>query len=73
MKRDLPGITHKMLTQQLRELERDGFLTRKVYAVVPPRVDYTITSSGKESLPLIESLRKLGLKWMDEAGVTARK
>ena len=43
----VPGISQKMLTKTLRELERDGLVTRKVHAVVPPRVDYALTKLGE--------------------------
>src|SRR5947209_347522 len=43
LRRQIPGVTQKMLTQQLRELERDGLMTRTVFAQVPPRVDYAPT------------------------------
>jgi DNA-binding HxlR family transcriptional regulator len=58
--RDLKKVSHKMLTQQLRELEEAGLLTRTVHPVVPPRVDYTITDLGRTSLPAIEALRSWG-------------
>ncbi|GLK77442.1 ArsR family transcriptional regulator [Methylopila jiangsuensis] len=45
--RNVPGISQKMLTQTLRQMERDGMLTRTVHAVVPPRVDYRLTDLGK--------------------------
>lgn len=60
LKRDLGRVTHKMLTQQLRELERSGLVTRTVHAVVPPRVDYAITELGRSALPAIEALRAWG-------------
>ncbi|MEZ5284659.1 MAG: helix-turn-helix domain-containing protein [Vicinamibacterales bacterium] len=60
LRRDLPAISHKMLTQQLRELERHGLITRTVHAVVPPHVDYDITSLGRTALPAIEVLRAWG-------------
>lgn len=69
LKRDIPRITHKMLTTQLRELEQDGFLERKVYAVVPPKVEYSLTQRGKEAIRVIEFIRNYGLQLMDEFGV----
>jgi DNA-binding HxlR family transcriptional regulator len=60
LKRSLGPVTHKMLTEQLRELERDGLLTRTVHAVVPPRVDYAITRLGLSAIPVIERLREWG-------------
>lgn len=60
LRRGLGRVTHKMLTQQLRELERDGLLTRTVFPVVPPRVEYTITPLGRSAVPVIEALRDWG-------------
>jgi DNA-binding HxlR family transcriptional regulator len=60
LKSNLGTITHKMLSQQLRELERDGLITRKAHAEVPPRVEYSITPLGKTTLPIIEALRTWG-------------
>ena len=60
LRRDLARITHKMLAQQLRELERDGLVTRTVHAAVPPRVDYAITELGRRAVPAIVELRSWG-------------
>jgi DNA-binding HxlR family transcriptional regulator len=56
----IPGITEKMLSMQLRQLERDGFVSRKVHAEVPPRVEYALTLHGKTLLPLLEEIAKWG-------------
>lgn len=61
LKRALPGITHKMLTQQLRELEQDGILHRQVYQVVPPRVEYSLTERGQQMQPILEAMQQWGL------------
>lgn len=61
--RDLKKVSHKMLTQQLRELEQAGLLTRTIHPVVPPRVDYTITELGRTALPAIEALRSWGMTY----------
>jgi DNA-binding HxlR family transcriptional regulator len=53
LRRVVPQATQKMLTQQLRELERDGIINRKVYAVVPPKVNYSLTSYGQSLKPLL--------------------
>jgi len=68
LKRSLGRITHKMLTEQLRELERDGLLVRTVYPVVPPKVEYSITPLGQSALPIIEQLRSWGEAFRDQAG-----
>jgi len=57
LKRVVEGISPKMLTQTLKELEDDNLVTRKVYAEVPPRVEYTITANGSELIPAIDSMR----------------
>ncbi|MFG1464503.1 helix-turn-helix domain-containing protein [Xanthobacter sp. DSM 24535] len=54
--RAIPGITQHMLTVQLRELERDGLVSRTVFAEVPPRVDYAITSKARGLKPVIDAL-----------------
>lgn len=73
LKKSLPRITHKMLTTQLRDLERHGLVKRKVYAVVPPRVEYTITPRGRKAIPVVEALRNYGLRLMREAGLAGGK
>jgi DNA-binding HxlR family transcriptional regulator len=69
LKKDIPHITHKMLTSQLRELEEEGFILRKVYAVVPPKVEYSITERGMKAIPVIEVIRNYGLELMEEMTV----
>lgn len=69
LKKDIPHISEKMLTTQLRELESDGFIHRKVYAVVPPKVEYSITKKGEEAIPIINTIREYGLKLIDESGI----
>ncbi|WP_404479011.1 winged helix-turn-helix transcriptional regulator [Novosphingobium sp. BL-52-GroH] len=56
LRRSIPGITQHMLTAQLRELERDGLVSRTVYAEVPPRVDYAITIKARGLAPVIDAL-----------------
>lgn len=69
LKKTLPHITHKMLSSQLRELEKHELVTRKVFAAVPPRVEYTITPRGRKVIPLIKSIRDFGLQMMKEKGI----
>ncbi|MEL7670471.1 helix-turn-helix domain-containing protein [Methanobacterium sp.] len=54
--RELSAITQRMLTKQLRELERDDLVNRKVYAEVPPKVEYSLTAKGKSVIPILKSL-----------------
>ena len=69
LKRAIPHITDKMLTSQLRELEAKGFIHRKVYPVVPPKVEYSMTEKGKTTVPIIETIRDYGLSLMQELGI----
>lgn len=64
LRRLVTGITAKMLTQVLRELEEDKLLTRHVYLEVPPRVEYQLTDTGRELLPFIMLLSEWGRKQM---------
>lgn len=52
----IPDITHKILTKQLRELEENDLIIRKIYSEVPPRVEYTITDKGNEVLPILDMM-----------------
>ena len=65
MQRAIPGITKQMLTKQLRELEADGLIIRKVYAEVPPRVDYSLSDKGHSVLPVIKAMQKWGQAHID--------
>ncbi len=56
LKKHMPNITQKMLTQQLRELEADGMVSRRVYPEVPPKVEYSLTKTGKSVGPILEQL-----------------
>lgn len=58
--RRMPGITQKMLTQQLRDLEGDGLVRREVFAQVPPRVEYSLTELGQKAKPVMEQLCAFG-------------
>lgn len=62
MHRMIEGISKKMLTDQLRELEGDGLINRKIFAEVPPRVEYSISEKGKTLQPIIFQMREWGLK-----------
>jgi len=66
LSRLIPQATPKMLTQQLRELEADGFVFRKVYPVVPPKVEYSLTESGESIIPILKAMFKWGKNRMDE-------
>lgn len=69
LKKDIPHISHKMLTTQLRELEEEGFIHREVYAVVPPKVEYSITNRGRRAIQIVEIIRNYGLELMGEFGI----
>lgn len=60
LRRRMPGITQRMLTKQLRALEDDGLVIRKVYAEVPPRVEYTLSELGESLRPVIDILKAWG-------------
>lgn len=61
LKRKLPDITQKMLTNQLRSLEEDGLITRTVHPVVPPKVEYALTDIGLKMMPILESMYRYGI------------
>jgi DNA-binding HxlR family transcriptional regulator len=67
LKRELPQITQKMLTKQLRELEQDGIVNRFVYNQVPPKVEYSLSDVGKSLLPILTTLSDWGASYADHA------
>ncbi|MBV7273152.1 helix-turn-helix transcriptional regulator [Clostridiaceae bacterium UIB06] len=66
VKKSLPGITQKMLTQQLRELEADGMINRKVYPQVPPKVEYSLTREGQSLMPVLDTMCKWGKEYYNK-------
>lgn len=60
IKKIIPAISQKMLTQQLRELEEDGIVHRKVYPVVPPKVEYSMTDYGRTLTPILDAMEAWG-------------
>jgi DNA-binding HxlR family transcriptional regulator len=64
LRRKIPGVSERMLTQQLRELEEDGIVHREVFAVVPPRVEYSLTAYGKSLAPITQLMCDWGKKHM---------
>jgi DNA-binding HxlR family transcriptional regulator len=62
LRRCIPDATQKMLTQQLRELERDGIVARKVFHEVPPKVEYSLTKYGQTLRPVMTELCQWGKK-----------
>lgn len=63
--RSLQGITQKMLTQQLRELEEEGIIHREVYLQVPPKVEYSLTETGKTLQPILDAMHEWGVKHLE--------
>ena len=62
LRKKIPNVTQKMLTRQLRELEEDQLIIRKVYAVVPPKVEYRLSTLGTSLAPILVALKQWGDK-----------
>lgn len=60
LKKSLGGVSQKVLTAQLRDMEETGILTRKAYAEVPPRVEYSLTELGRSLAPILDAMRSWG-------------
>lgn len=69
LRRDVPRATPKMLTQQLRELESDGLIAREVFAMVPPKVEYSLTALGQSIRPILESMYAWGANYLHRQGL----
>jgi DNA-binding HxlR family transcriptional regulator len=68
LSRGVPGISQKMLTQQLRQMEADNLVSRKIYPEVPPRVEYSLTEIGKSLKPILDAMHRWGAKYMMQNG-----
>lgn len=64
IKKRLPQVTQKMLTSQLRSLEEDRLVSRKVYPVVPSRVEYSLTELGEKIIPILELMHTFGSQYL---------
>lgn len=71
LQRLIPRATPKMLTQQLRELEADGLVVRKIYPVVPPKVEYRLTEQGESLKPILEAIYAWGTDYLASKGIEA--
>jgi len=69
IRRLIPQATPKMLTQQLRELEKDNLVLRTVYPVVPPKVEYRLSDLGKSIKPILEAMYAWGADYMKDNGM----
>lgn len=65
----IPQATPKMLIQQLKELESDGIIIRKLYPVVPPKTEYSLSSRGETLIPIIIELNKWGINYLKEENI----
>lgn len=63
LRKDLDGISQKVLTDSLRSMEEDGIITRTVYAEVPPRVEYALSELGESMRPIIKSMEEFGIRY----------
>ncbi|TIX90000.1 helix-turn-helix transcriptional regulator [Rhizobium sp. P44RR-XXIV] len=72
LKRELGDCSQRLLIKQLRELEEDGLIERKVFAVIPPKVEYSLTEEGRTLTPILLSLRDWGHGWLTRRNLVAR-
>ena len=66
LKKSLEGVSHKMLSAQLKELEADGVITRTVYEQIPPKVEYQLSEFGTSMMPFLQALCKWGVENIPE-------
>ncbi|WP_055665934.1 winged helix-turn-helix transcriptional regulator [Desnuesiella massiliensis] len=66
IQRKLPNVAQKVLSRQLKSLEEDNLIHRRVYPVVPPKVEYSLTEVGKKMIPILEMMHKFGAEYLEE-------
>ena len=69
LSRGVHGISQKMLTQQLRQMEEDNLVKRKIYPEIPPRVEYSLTNIGKSLSPILDAMHKWGSRYKQINGM----
>ena len=73
LQKDIPHISQKMLSQTLKVLEQDGFVSKQTFAEVPPHTEYQLTEKGQEALEIITLMRQYGLSLMQQDGIDYEK
>ncbi len=66
LQRRLPDVSQKVLSRQLKSLEEDQLITKKVYPVIPPKVEYSLTPLGEKVIPILEAMHKFGMSYLEE-------
>ncbi|HEY8890817.1 MAG TPA: helix-turn-helix domain-containing protein [Clostridium sp.] len=66
IQRQLPNVSQKVLSRQLKSLEEDNLIHREVYPVVPPKVEYSLTDVGQRLIPILETMHKFGAEYLTE-------
>lgn len=67
LQKKLPTVSQKVLSRQLKSMEEDNIINRKVYPVVPPKVEYSLTDTGRKLIPLLELMHKFGAEYLEES------
>ena len=67
LQKKLPTVFQKVLSRQLKSMEEDNIINRKVYPVVPPKVEYSLTDTGRKLIPLLEMMHKFGAEYLEES------
>ena len=70
LKKSVGGVSQKVLTAQLRDMENSGLVSRKVYAEVPPRVEYSLTDLGRSLQPILDAMRNWGTEYKESLNET---
>ncbi len=65
IQRKLPTVSQKVLSRQLKSMEEDNIISRKVYPVVPPKVEYSLTDTGKKLIPILEMMHQFGTEYLE--------
>lgn len=73
LRKTIPGISQKVLTDNLRSMEEDGILTRMIYPEVPPRVEYSLTELGNSMRPILKAMESWGLGYQETINGNTRK